>query len=141
MPILSQPAFGPKTALAYITCGTLLDVWTLVWYFTRETAMTQSDWFWLSGLFLTGMTFVVLGFALGPIGRAARQAEMPPAEIVQAEATIQNTAAANPPAVVSPVGGIAPPGTGSPQVGGVPSVPMAPAAPVPAASTAAARVG
>ena len=34
MPILTQPAFGPRTSLAYITVGTLMDVWTAVWYFT-----------------------------------------------------------------------------------------------------------
>ena len=36
MPMLSHPAFGPRTALAYVTGGTLLCVWTVVWYFTRE---------------------------------------------------------------------------------------------------------
>ena len=109
MPMLSHPAFGPRTALAYVTGGTLLCVWTLVWYFTRETAMTQSMWFWVAGLFLTGLTFVVLGLILGPLGRAARQAELPPTEAINAEAAIQQAAASNPPPVVT-----APPAAGTP---------------------------
>ena len=34
MPLLSKPAFGPRTAIIYITIGSLIDVWTAVWYFT-----------------------------------------------------------------------------------------------------------
>lgn len=102
MPILTQPAFGARTALAYVTGGTLLCVWTLVWYFTRDYAIARSQWFWVAGLFLTGLTFVFLGLTLGPLGRAARQAELPPAEALRAESAIQQTAAANPPAVVAP---------------------------------------
>ena len=104
MAMLSQPAFGPRTALAYITGGLMLDVWTAVYYFAYVRPAgppTNSTWFWVIGLFLTGLVFIGLGAFLGPIGRAARQAELPPAEAIQAEAAIQQTAAANPPAVVS----------------------------------------
>jgi len=127
MPMLSHPAFGPRTALAYVTGGTLLCVWVLVWYLTRDYELTRSQWFWVSGLFLTGTTFVFLGLVLGPLGRAARQAELPPVEAVKAEAAIQQTAAANPPAVIAPTG-----------TTGVPASPTAnpavPAAPAPPAS-------
>jgi hypothetical protein len=124
MPMLSHPAFGPRTALAYVTGGTLLCVWTLVWYSTREYELTRSQWFWVAGLFLSGTTFVFLGLVLGPLGRAARQAEMPPPAALNAEAAIQQTAAANPPAVVSesaaaPVANPA-----------LPATPVAPAPPV-----------
>jgi hypothetical protein len=102
MPMLTRPAFGPAAALAYVTGGALLCVWTAVWYFTRETELTRSQWFWVAGFFLTGTTFVFLGLILGPLGRAARQAELPPAEATRAEAAIQQTAAANPPVVTAP---------------------------------------
>jgi len=105
MPILTQPAFGPRTALAYVTGGAILGVWTVVWYFTRDHALTRNEWFWVAGFFLTGLVFIVLGLALGPLGRVARQAELPPSEAINAEANIQKTAAANPPAVVAPVPG------------------------------------
>jgi hypothetical protein len=130
MPMLSQPAFGPRTALAYVTFGTLTCVWTVVWYYTREYKLSQGQWFWVSGLFLTGTTFVVLGLVLGRLGRAARQAELPPPEAIQAEAGIQQTAAAHPPAVaVQPMGQ---PGTpGMPGMAGAPTMPTAPVAPAP----------
>lgn len=104
MPILTQPSFGPRTALLYVTGGALIDVWTLVWYFTREHELTRSEQFWVIGLCLTGLTFVILGLLLGPLGRSARQAELPPAEALRAEAAIQQTAAANPPAVEAGAG-------------------------------------
>lgn len=129
MPMLSNPAFGPRTALAYVTGGTLMCVWTAVWYYTREYELTRSQWFWVAGFFLSGLTFVFLGLLLGPLGRAARQAELPPPEAVGAEAAIQQAAAANPPAVVAPH-----PQAGVPGVPGVPMAPMAnPAVPVQAA--------
>ncbi|QEG28282.1 hypothetical protein GobsT_30580 [Gemmata obscuriglobus] len=126
MPILSHPAFGPKTALGYVTGGALLCVWTLVWYFTRgqDRSLDHTDWFWLAGLFLTGITFVFLGLILGPLGRVARQAELPPSAALSAEAAIQQTAAAHAPAV-------------APSVPAVPvtpqQVPVTPVAPAPVA--------
>lgn len=105
MAILSHPAFGPRTALMYVTGGLLLDVWTAVYFFAfvrPAGPVSNMTWFWLFGLFLTGAVFIALGLLLGPLGRAARQAELPPAEAIQAEAAIQQTAAANPPAVVTP---------------------------------------
>ena len=104
MAILSQPAFGPATALIYITAGMLLDVWTLVWYyaFARGETVSNQTWFWLVGLFLTGLTFILLGGLLGPIGRAARKSELPPVDATNAEAQIQQTAAATPHPVMPP---------------------------------------
>jgi hypothetical protein len=98
MGMLSNPAFGPRVALIYVTAGALIDVWTLVYYFTvaRDRELNNVTWFWLSGLFLTGLTLVVLGLVLGPLGRAARKAELPPAEATHSEAAIQAKAASTP---------------------------------------------
>ena len=120
MPILTQPTFGPRTALIYVTVGALVDVWTLVWYFTRDRAITHTEQFWVIGLCLTGITLLVLGLLLGHIGRAARRAELPPPEATAAEADIQKTAAANAiassaaPAPAAPPIVIAQPGTPAP---------------------------
>lgn len=132
MPILTQPAFGPKVALAYVTVGALIDVWTGVWYFTRDNELTRSQQFWIVGLALTGLTFILLGLFLGPLGRSARRAELPPVAETQAEAAIQATAAANQPAV-APVAGVAPGAA-------MPAAPMAPAAPVTPVAPAAGTV-
>ena len=133
MPMLSHPAFGPRTALGYVTGGALMCVWTVVWYLTREQeTLTRTQWFWLAGFFLTGLTLVILGVILGPLGRAARQAEMPPAEAAAAEAAIQQTAAAHPPAVVMPqtapgAPAVAPaPTAGAPAPTANPAMPAAP---------------
>ena len=119
MPILTQPAFGPKVALAYVTAGMLIDVWTLVWYFTRDFELSRTQQFWIVGLVLTGVTFIILGLFLGPLGRQARQSELPPAAETRAEAAIQQTAAANPPAVAN----------AAPVAAGIPAAPAAPQAP------------
>jgi hypothetical protein len=134
--MLTRPAFGPATALAYVTGGTLLCVWTLVWYFTRDHELSRTQWFWLSGFFLTGFTFVFLGLLLGPLGRAARQAELPPVDATRREAAIQQTAAANPPAVAANVGAAGMPMGGAPAANGNaamnPGAPAPPARPAPA---------
>ena len=103
MPILSQPAFGPKLSIGFITGGALLGVWTLVWRFTVAPAdLTDSSRFWFFGFLLTGLTFFLIGAFLGAIGRAARKVELPPDhETTQAEAVIQSHAASQANAVPS----------------------------------------
>jgi type VI protein secretion system component VasK len=128
MPILSHPAFGPRASLVYITVGTLLDVWVGVWYFAfarnGDHPLTSTTQFWLLGLFLTGLTLVIIGLLLGQIGRAARKAELPPPEALAAEARIQQNAAANPNGVVAAA--VAPT---MPTAPGMPVAPVAPAMP------------
>jgi hypothetical protein len=107
MPLLSKPAFGPRTAIIYITVGALIDVWTGVWYYSFvrgvDGPLSRNAQFWLWGFFLTGLTLIVVGALLGNIGRAARKAELPPADATPAEARIQETAAATPQPVVAGV--------------------------------------
>jgi hypothetical protein len=50
----------------------------------------------VAGFFLTGLVLIVLGLVLGPLGRAARESELPPAEATREEAQIKTQAAANP---------------------------------------------
>jgi hypothetical protein len=132
MPILTQPAFGPKLAIGFITGGTLIDVWALVWRYTiAPSTLTPNQQFWYSGLLLTGLTFVVIGAFLGSIGRAARKAELPPTEgTTQAEASIQHQAAANPHPVLAGAAVPQPtaPGVTPAATAPVPAVPAAPPA-------------
>jgi len=137
MPILTHPSFGPRAALLYVTTGALLDVWTGVWYFAfRDTdvPLASSTKFWLLGFFLTGLTLMVIGLLLGPLGQHARKAELPPADAVATEARIEQTAAAHPPAMVTPAAGVAPPATTapvrSPQVASPPAAPAVGAPPM-----------
>ena len=80
MPMLSQPSFGPRTSLIYVTLGSLIDVWTGVWYFSfRDSThpLSNSATFWVFGLFLTGLTLVIIGLLLGPLGRNAAEGGTP----------------------------------------------------------------
>jgi hypothetical protein len=105
MPMLTTPAFGPRTAIIYVTVGLLIDVWTAVWYFSfgRPAGETLSNttWFWLAGFFLTGLSLIGIGLFLGPLGRAARKAELPPTDAIAMEAAIQQTSAAVPNPVIA----------------------------------------
>lgn len=113
MAILTKPSFASSTAIVYITAGALLDVWTTVYYFTfmqdGDSETRRTVLFWLAGFFLTGLTLMVIGFALGRIGRAARQAEMPPPEVTPQAAQAEMTAATAP--VVVPTASLLPPTT------------------------------
>src|SRR5205823_8454952 len=98
--------------------------------------------YWCFGFFLTGVTLLVIGLALGRIGRAARHAELPPPEVTQAEAQAEQNAAARAP-IVAPTNPATP--LGAPPVQGahpgVPGVPTAPAAtPVAAPGSVAAPI-
>ena len=80
-----------RTALLYITVGALMLVWTGIWYWwlTRHAdAVPERTWYWCYGLLLTGLVLLVIGLALGRIGRAARHAELPPPEDLKAAADL-----------------------------------------------------
>lgn len=128
MPLMSKPSSAAKTSLAYITLGALLVVWTVIWYFyLRNTAadVPPRTWYINYGLLATGLVLLVIGLAVGRIGRSARHAELPPPEATHQEAKIDQTAAARP-VVVPPVASVQ---SGTQPVA-TPANPAAPAAPV-----------
>jgi hypothetical protein len=125
MPILSHPAFGPRAALAYVTAGSLIDVVVTCWYiFMVDKSLPFEEnrvtYFVLTTLFLVGLTLLVIGLTLGRIGQSARRAELPPPEVVGAEAAVQQNAAVAP----VQVAGAAP---AAPAVAPAPAAPAAPA--------------
>jgi hypothetical protein len=94
MAILTKPSSAPGTSLSYITIGTLMAIWSAVWYFV---ARPETQWTTVIclGLFLTGVSFLIIGFGVGQIGRAARSAELPPPEATPAVAGESQMAAAS----------------------------------------------
>ena len=106
MPILNKLTGAFPTALIYITAGTLIAIWTLV-YWAFNTPETRDGFFWVVGFLLTGLSLLAIGLLLGKIGRAARSAELPPAEVTPAAVRSEQTAAAHPAPVV-PVGAAIP---------------------------------
>jgi len=92
MAIMSKPSAAPHISLTFITIGVVMAIPSAVWYsmfnpqnFARFSCMS---------LFFLGLAFLVIGFSVGYIGRAARQAELPPAEVMGAVAR-QDQAIAN----------------------------------------------
>jgi hypothetical protein len=123
MPLLSQPAFGPKLSIGLILGGSLIDIWTLVWRVTLgPDTLSGSERFWYLGFLLTGAILLIVGLMIGQIGRAARKAELPPAEAASAEAQIQNTAAMHPPVVQT--NGMVQPNAMEMPVAAMPATPM-----------------
>jgi len=97
MPIMSKPSSGPRTALTFITIGALLTIWSGIW-FSRSSDSGETAKTVILGLFLTGIAFLVIGFSVGFIGRAARHAELPPSEAIDAVARADRANAARQPA-------------------------------------------
>jgi hypothetical protein len=96
---MSQPSSAAKTSLAYITIGSLLLVWTAVWYWylhVNPEGVQMRTWYICYGLLASGAVLLVIGLAVGQIGRQARHAELPPTEVKNQEARIDQQAAARP---------------------------------------------
>ncbi|HZT83782.1 MAG TPA: hypothetical protein VFA26_26360 [Gemmataceae bacterium] len=126
MPLMSQPSSAAKTSLAYITTGSLVLVWTVIWYWylhANPEGVLLRTWYICYGLMATGAVILVIGLAVGQIGRQARHAELPPPEAKNQEAKIDQAASARP-VIVPP---------GAPAVAAQPGVPPVPATAAPAA--------
>jgi len=103
MPLLTKSP-AARNALIYVTLGALMVVWTGIWlaFLLNNPPETSTSYYWCSGFMLTGLTLLVIGFALGRIGRAARDAELPPVEVTRAVAEADRIVAAGVPVVTPP---------------------------------------
>jgi len=93
----------------------LTIVWTAVWYvyLLNHPPETNHVFYWVAGLALTGLTLVIIGLAVGQIGRAAKHAESTP--------PVAAVTTPNGPVVSAPAGPNAP----------VVSAPVVPSVPAP----------
>ncbi len=91
----TQTSGGARLAVVYLTVGSIIDVWSALWFFWMRTHGEGSDssYFWCYGFFFTGLVLIIIGLALGRIGRSARQAEAPVDNTASAAATPQMPAA------------------------------------------------
>jgi hypothetical protein len=115
MAFMNRSSPAAKTALVYITVGSIMEVWSGVWFFYLRAHPPQSDlvWYFGAGFALTGLVLLVIGLALGRIGRAARHADLPADDVVDqqkpaspappAAAIVPPTAVALPPPPPAPV--------------------------------------
>jgi len=81
-PILSKPSSAAPTSLFYITLGALMTVWSAIWYFYLNRTGSESNglYFVCTGFLVTGLVLLTIGMLIGPMGRFARKAELPPTE-------------------------------------------------------------
>ena len=87
-PTLSKPSGFAPTTLFFVTIGALMTVWSGIWYsYLRNHAETGgASGYVCLGFLLTGVILLAIGFAVGPMARMSRQAELPPGEVTpQAE--------------------------------------------------------
>jgi hypothetical protein len=82
--LYNQASSAARSALIYITVGTLIVIWTGVWYTYMHNNPPESNsaYYWCTGFLITGLALVGIGFGIGSIGQSARQADMPPAPVV-----------------------------------------------------------
>jgi len=102
-PLLSKPSSAAPTSLFYITLGALMAVWSAIWFFyLRNNPPTHPAYYYVClGFLCTGLVLMTIGFALGPLSRMARHAELPPAEVTHDLAEAQpNAVVATPSNVV-----------------------------------------
>lgn len=110
MKLVKTPSEAPRTALTYITFGAILTIWAAVWMWQFPSTHSRFLTVLCTGMLLTGIALLVIGFSVGFIGRAARHAELPPVD--ERGATSYAPVAGNAPApqAVKPVVG----GVGAP---------------------------
>jgi hypothetical protein len=81
-PSSTSPA--ARISLIYITIGSLIVIWTGVWYLylhnnppvVTDAAHLAPVFYWVGGLGVTGAVLIVIGLAVGRIGTSARQADV-----------------------------------------------------------------
>ena len=77
---LSNQAPATRASLLYITGGSVLIIWTVVWmiYLLFNPPESGKIFYAVFGFMATGIVLLAIGVRLGSIGRAAKQAETPP---------------------------------------------------------------
>ncbi len=135
MALFTRPSGAARTAVLYITLGALIDVWSVIYwiYLSRHPeGHTDAAYYWVYGFFFSGLVLLVIGLALGRIGRSARHAELPPEVVTVPPDGVTTVAGPNGAAPYFPVAGQvvvpAQPGATTPAAFAAP--PPAPAQPI-----------
>lgn len=90
----TKQASSATTALIYITLGSLISVWMVIYYlYLRNHNGSDTAYLYVAGFFCSGVVLFVIGLAVGRIGNASRPAETAPVPAPQVIA--QNTFPAN----------------------------------------------
>jgi len=79
-PISTPPSSAPGTSLAYITIGGIMVVLAGTSYFFFDASNSRLVGYIRTSFLVLGILSMLIGFAVGHIGRAARKSELPPRE-------------------------------------------------------------
>jgi hypothetical protein len=75
----TKQATSATTSLIYITSGSLISVWMIIYYlYLRSHGGSDTAYLYVSGFFFSGVVLLLIGLAVGRIGHAARPAETAP---------------------------------------------------------------
>ena len=79
---LTSPA--ARAALIYITVGTLILIWSGVWFVYLRNNPPESDnvFYLCGGCLVSGFALLGIGLGVGTIGRNARHADLPATDAV-----------------------------------------------------------
>jgi len=104
--LFNQTSSAAKTSLIYITVGALIMTWTAIWhvYLFNNPPVSHGVYYWANGFLVTGVVLFAIGFGVGRIGNAAKQAEHPAAVVGSGEVAPPVTVpvpAETPPAVAA----------------------------------------
>jgi hypothetical protein len=86
---LRQPSHSARWSLIYITAGTLITIWGLVWCFFLVRNGASSPWesYICAGFLLSGIALIIIGVLVGRIGQEAKHADTPVGEVTAATVT------------------------------------------------------
>jgi hypothetical protein len=91
----TKQATSATTSLIYITSGSLISVWMIIYYlYLRSHGGSDTAYLYVSGFFFSGVVLLLIGLAVGRIGHAARPAETAPT--VAPQVTMQNAVPTTP---------------------------------------------
>lgn len=92
----TKQATSAKTSIAYLTIGALTVVWSVIYYlYLKRTEASDLTFLWCYGFFFSGLVLIVIGLAVGRLGRAAMPAEVAPTPnvtVMPAAPTLVDTA-------------------------------------------------
>jgi hypothetical protein len=122
---LRQPSHSARWSLIYITAGTLITIWAIVWCFflVRNGASNPWEWYICIGFFLSGVALILIGVMVGRIGQEAKHADTPVGQVTAAtvssppkpdtptQAPTTSTAPGQAPVVTTHLAGAVPPQT------------------------------
>ena len=74
MSIIKSASSIPRAAVIYVTVGALTLVWSGIWYVyaLNNPGNGETTLYWCYGFLLTGLMLVLIGLAIGWIGRTRR---------------------------------------------------------------------